>query len=88
MSKPQVNQQEQKKVEPVIEKKEPRYLDKCSFTSAIRNMMKNITAESNGDHIKFEERKTGKVFEIKVEIKKVPEEIFTDEKGKTWKRIA
>ena len=92
MSKQQVNQQEQKKIESVkeivSEKKEPRYLGACSFSKATKEMMKIISSKTSGDYLKFEEKKTGEIYEIKVEIKKTPAEIFTDEKGKTWKRIA
>lgn len=83
-----INQSAEKKTEPVIENKEARNLGKVSFTFASRSMMKNISSTSTGDHIKFEEKKSGDIFEIKVEIKKIPDEVFTDEKGKTWKRIA
>lgn len=83
-----IEKAEQKKIQSVIEKNEPRNLGKVSFTSACRSMLKNISSTSPGDHLKFEEKKSGDIFEIKVEIKKIPDEVFTDEKGKTWKRIA
>jgi hypothetical protein len=89
MSKPQVNQQAQKNPEIKIEKKEPKHLGSCSFTKATREIMKMISSRSNGiDHIRFEEKKTGETYEINFELKKIEAEIFTDEKGKTWKRIA
>ena len=68
-------------------KKVPTHMGTCSFSKASREVSSAMSKKQDKLFF-FEEKRTGDVWEIEFNIKKIPPELKTDEQGRVWKRIS
>lgn len=71
--------QEQKK-----EKQEETHIG--SFSAVSKKIQSDLfKKQTNSYH--FEEKKTGKTWQVSISVKELPSEVVTDKEGKKWKRV-